>query len=496
MIETIMYVGIGFLVASLLVIGFIPLVHGRAVRLTMQRLEAATPMSMAEIQADKDQLAGRIRDVDAAAGDERRAVEGEDHEPARRDRQEERGDRPAQARARREDRAVVGPRSARQGRPRPLSSTTQDLEEKTATCSRPNRRWRRSAPGSNRNSRRRARSRTHDRRPQRGFGDRRQPARRTGRAPRPDRGAQGPDRELRQGDARTAAEARERGARTSPRRMPTSRRSAVGSETLSNRIAELERTLVAQTTEAEILGRRVQEVSSRLDEQGRFLAEREYSSDQLRNVASDGAARPKPMCAPNSPRPTAACASPPTTCAPRRRWSRASCGWRRTSSEQLQREIAAHEAAGRVRPGPPSAWKTRCCASASTTSRPKSRGSPARSKARARRSTGMLARSRPRPCRRQPRERAAADARPRRRKPRHARRPHPRPAKPRLGGVIDAGGAADHLNGRAAERHFQHGRGRPGHVDSTRFRRLRREVAAARLDFSHPFLKCSRVPGA
>src|SRR5215470_14547748 len=56
MIEPIMYVGIGFLVASLLVIGLIPLVHARAVRLTMKRLEAVTPMSMAEIQADKDQL--------------------------------------------------------------------------------------------------------------------------------------------------------------------------------------------------------------------------------------------------------------------------------------------------------------------------------------------------------------------------------------------------------------------------------------------------------
>ena len=56
MIEPIMFVGIGFLVASLLVIGLIPLVHARAVRLTMKRLEAATPMSMAEIQADKDQL--------------------------------------------------------------------------------------------------------------------------------------------------------------------------------------------------------------------------------------------------------------------------------------------------------------------------------------------------------------------------------------------------------------------------------------------------------
>src|SRR5215470_15810966 len=56
MIEPIMFVGIGILVAGLLVIGVIPLVHARAVRLTMRRLEALTPLSMAEIQADKDQL--------------------------------------------------------------------------------------------------------------------------------------------------------------------------------------------------------------------------------------------------------------------------------------------------------------------------------------------------------------------------------------------------------------------------------------------------------
>ena len=56
MIESIMYFGIGFLVAALIGLVIIPLVHSRAVRLTMRRLEAATPLSMAEIQADKDQL--------------------------------------------------------------------------------------------------------------------------------------------------------------------------------------------------------------------------------------------------------------------------------------------------------------------------------------------------------------------------------------------------------------------------------------------------------
>jgi len=56
MIESIMYIGIGFLIAGLLVIGVIPLVHARAVRLTMRRLEADNPLSMAEIAAEKDQL--------------------------------------------------------------------------------------------------------------------------------------------------------------------------------------------------------------------------------------------------------------------------------------------------------------------------------------------------------------------------------------------------------------------------------------------------------
>jgi chromosome segregation ATPase len=56
MIEAMMYFGIGFLVATLLGLMFIPLVHNRAVRLTIKRLEASTPMSMVEIRADKDHL--------------------------------------------------------------------------------------------------------------------------------------------------------------------------------------------------------------------------------------------------------------------------------------------------------------------------------------------------------------------------------------------------------------------------------------------------------
>jgi chromosome segregation ATPase len=56
MVESMMFFGIGFLIASLLGLIVVPLVHNRAVRLTTRRLEAATPMSMAEIQAEKDHL--------------------------------------------------------------------------------------------------------------------------------------------------------------------------------------------------------------------------------------------------------------------------------------------------------------------------------------------------------------------------------------------------------------------------------------------------------
>ncbi|MEI9924607.1 MAG: hypothetical protein WDN50_14710 [Bradyrhizobium sp.] len=56
MVEPIIYLAIGFLVSMLFGLMIVPLVHNRAVRLTTRRLEAATPLSMAEIQADKDQL--------------------------------------------------------------------------------------------------------------------------------------------------------------------------------------------------------------------------------------------------------------------------------------------------------------------------------------------------------------------------------------------------------------------------------------------------------
>jgi len=55
-IETIMFFALGALCAALLCLMIMPAVWRRAVRLTKKRIEAATPMSVSEFAADKDQL--------------------------------------------------------------------------------------------------------------------------------------------------------------------------------------------------------------------------------------------------------------------------------------------------------------------------------------------------------------------------------------------------------------------------------------------------------
>ncbi len=56
MIEAVMFFALGFLAASLIGLVLLSAVWHRAVRLTTRRIEGAIPVSMAEIQADKDQL--------------------------------------------------------------------------------------------------------------------------------------------------------------------------------------------------------------------------------------------------------------------------------------------------------------------------------------------------------------------------------------------------------------------------------------------------------
>ncbi len=56
MVEALMYAAIGFLIAVLIGLAAMPLVHNRAVRLTMRDLEGGLPISMGELQAEKDAL--------------------------------------------------------------------------------------------------------------------------------------------------------------------------------------------------------------------------------------------------------------------------------------------------------------------------------------------------------------------------------------------------------------------------------------------------------
>jgi hypothetical protein len=56
MVEAVMYAAIGFCVASLLALGIVPLLHARVERLTINRLEASLPMSLSEVQAERDLL--------------------------------------------------------------------------------------------------------------------------------------------------------------------------------------------------------------------------------------------------------------------------------------------------------------------------------------------------------------------------------------------------------------------------------------------------------
>ena len=70
MIDIGIYVALGFLAASLLALLLVPPLWHRAVRLTTKKLQATMPMSIADIQADKDQLraeyAIRLRRVEMA----------------------------------------------------------------------------------------------------------------------------------------------------------------------------------------------------------------------------------------------------------------------------------------------------------------------------------------------------------------------------------------------------------------------------------------------
>src|SRR5215471_4343979 len=257
MVEQIMFIGIGFLIAGLLVIGVIPLVHARAVRLTMRRLEALTPLSMAEIQADKDQLRAEFamstRRLEmsveqlkaktttqlAEIGKKTDAIFAlEARERALRD----------QIRATEEEVSVKtgtlhDSARALSEREADLTKLTSELGEKSVLSD------------SQRVEIVALRTQVDALKSQ----------------------VERSERDVRETEERLDRERNE--ADTATKELGEERGKV---ENLGTRVTQLERQLMVQTTESEILGRRVQDLEMRLTEQGRLLVERDYEVNQLK----------------------------------------------------------------------------------------------------------------------------------------------------------------------------------------------------------------------
>ena len=272
MIEPIMFIGIGFITAALLVLGVIPLVHGRAVRLTMRRLEALTPLSMAEIQADKDQLRAEFamstRRLEMSVEQMKAKTTGQLADIGKKSEaigrlKLELGEKTA---------GLFALEAKEKQLTDDLQGTQAELAAKVAALEETERML---------------------------AGTQAELAQATGNFHESSVTADSQRVDL--AALRALAEAL-KGQIESYEKETKELRDRVGNKTteveilsqqlaeernkaehFGNRVSELDRLLLAQTTESEVLGRRVQELGARLDEQGRFLADREFVTDRLRN---------------------------------------------------------------------------------------------------------------------------------------------------------------------------------------------------------------------
>jgi hypothetical protein len=278
MIEPIMFIGIGFLAAGLLVIGAIPMVHARAVRLTQRRLEAMIPMSMAEIHADKDQLRAEFAmstrrlemsvDQMKAKTSTHLAEIGKKSEAVGRLKLEL-GEKAA---------ALLGAEAKVNSLSEELQRTQNELGAKTSVLQQTDRmlaeRTAELARFTTRLNDSSLRADSH-------------------RVEFVTLQAQSEmlkgqiascEQEIRslQGSLDTQIA----NAETANRQLAEER---IKTETYGAHIKEMKNQLIVQTTEAEILSRRVQELLARLDEHERSAAEREFTSDQYRNQLATAA---------------------------------------------------------------------------------------------------------------------------------------------------------------------------------------------------------------
>jgi len=273
MIEPIMYLAIGFLVSALFGLMIVPLVHNRAVRLTTKRMEAATPLSMAEIQADKDQLRAEFamsaRRLEMSVEQLKNKTTSQLAELGKKTdainrMKVELGEKNAtifQLEAREKAvkeqlRATEEEFAAKTGA---LRTAEQALSEKQTELAKLN-------------------------------------------ADLNDRSVTAESRQVELVAVRTqieeiksrVADAEKEYSTTQARLTQEQTESANASrelteargrvENLSQRVSDLDRQLIAQVKEAELLGNRVNELEARLSTQGKLLTEREYENNQLKQT--------------------------------------------------------------------------------------------------------------------------------------------------------------------------------------------------------------------
>jgi len=272
MVEPVMYFGIGFLVAALLGLLFVPLVHNRAVRLTMRRLEAATPLSVAEIRADKDQLRAEF-----AMSTRRLELSVEQMKAKTTNQLAELGKRTDAINHLKkelgEKTAMIFALESRDKALRDqLRATEQEFERKSDAL----------------------------RDAERALSDKQADLAKLV-AELGERSIMADSQRVELAALRTQVEAMkvsveeyERAVRATEERLARERSEAEAASAISNQVrgkldefaartAGLERELLVHTTEAEVLGRRVQELEGKLGDQGRQLAEREFEIGRLRS---------------------------------------------------------------------------------------------------------------------------------------------------------------------------------------------------------------------
>jgi chromosome segregation ATPase len=282
MIEPIMYLAIGFLVSMLCGLMIVPLVHNRAVRLTTRRLEAATPLSMAEIQADKDQLRAEF-----AMSARRLEMNVEQLKNKTTSQLAELGKKADAINRMKmelgEKNATIFALEAREKAVKEqLRATEEEFAAKTEAL-----RGAEQALTDKQGELAKINSELNDRSM---MADSRQVElvavhaqiaelkNRVGDA----------EKEFAATQARLTQEQRE--SATATRELGDARSRV---ENLSQRVTDLDRQLIVQVKEAEMLGNRVNDLEARLATQGKLLAEREFENNQLRqaNAAAERTAQ-------------------------------------------------------------------------------------------------------------------------------------------------------------------------------------------------------------